>query len=57
MTEIMTPEGIERAFARREPWWKRLRTRVSRALIADEEESARLSAIDLEVREREGKAR
>ena len=49
---------VERAFRRAgaaEPWWRRLRERVVRAIMADEETSRRLSAADVEQRRREGK--
>jgi hypothetical protein len=62
LREVLDPEeraAVERAFARHmtaaQPWWKRLRERVARAFIADDEMSERMDRADRERRVREGK--
>jgi len=54
MYQVLEPEErrrVERAFAEAsaadQPWWKRLRERVARAIVADEETSRRMDEAEL----------
>lgn len=59
LMEALTPDeraGVEQAFARAaQPWWARIKARVRRALVADDETSAWMDRADREQRMREGK--
>jgi hypothetical protein len=62
LPQLLGPQetaNVERAFARNmtgaQPWWRRLRERVARAIVADDETSERLARADSEQRVREGK--